>query len=58
MGVILGVICIIAALVVGIGITVIANNSVRNFKEENHVRYTGKPSTSYAKAFSQSNAVK
>lgn len=39
MGIIIGVILIVLALFVGIGIAVVANNSVKNFKEEQYVHF-------------------
>lgn len=39
MGFTIGIILIALALFVGIGITVVANNSVKNFKEDQYVHF-------------------
>ncbi|VBB09651.1 Hypothetical protein LUCI_4949 [Lucifera butyrica] len=40
MGIVIGAIIIATALLVGVSIVVVANNNVRNYKEENHVMFS------------------
>ncbi|MCL4441326.1 MAG: hypothetical protein M1609_12280 [Firmicutes bacterium] len=40
MGLMIGLVLIAIALFVGFGILAVANNSVRNFKEEEYVNFT------------------
>jgi len=46
MGTTFGVILVAVALAVGLGIAVVANRSVKNFKDEQYVAFTAKNSTS------------
>lgn len=40
MGAVIGIICILLAVFVGTGILLVANNNVRNFKDEDYVSFT------------------